>query len=259
MLELNKIHLGDCRDLLKEIPNNYADCIFSDVPYRCSRGGCSTTSQFGSKKKWANDEKKLNLYKSGKIFEHNDILPKEYLYEMYRVLKDKGHIYIMTNSLHLSTIEMEMQKAGFIINNILVMRKNNCVTNQWYMKDCEFTIFARKGNAKPLNNCGIKSVVDVIMPKGNEKIHETQKPVDYIRLLIENSTQKGDIVLDPFSGSASTAIACIESKRNFICIDIDEENVIKSKKRIKTHSEQISIFDFDVKKDTTEQQSLFLM
>ena len=256
MLELNKIHLGDCRDLLKEIPNNYVDCIFSDVPYLCSKGGCSTTSTFGSKNKWANDKEKLELYKSGKIFKHNDIAPKEYLYEMYRVLKERGHIYIMTNSLHLSSIEIEMKNAGFIINNILVMRKNNCVTNQWYMKDCEFTIFGRKGMAKPLNDCGIKSVIDVVMPNGKEKIHETQKPVFYSKTLIENSTQTGEIVLDPFSGSGSTAIACIESKRNFICIDIDEENIMKSKQWIKSYYEQPSIFNICEPQETEEQLTL---
>ena len=120
------------------------------------------------------------------------------------------------------------------------MRKNNCVTNQWYMKDIEFTIFFRKGGAKPLNDCGIKSCLDVIMPQ--DKIHETQKPVSYVQVLIENSTQVGDLILDPFSGSGTTAIACLRLKRRFICIEKDPEYWKASCNRLEDEQRQGVLF-----------------
>ena len=243
MLELNKIYNMGCMKMLPQIPDNFVDCIWTDIPYLCSQGGASESSKFGSKNKNFYDPEKLELYKKGKLFKHNDIAPSVYMGELYRVLKEKGHIYLMTNSLHLSDVEIEMRKVGFIINNILVMRKNTCVTNQWYMKDCEFTIFARKGNAKPLNNCSLKTVMDVIMPNQREKIQEAQKPVDYIYTLIENSTELGDIVLDPFMGSGSTAIACIKAKRNYIGFEIDTDNYDLATDRINTVQAQSTIFD----------------
>lgn len=223
MIDINKIYNADCLELMKQIPDNSIDCIFSDVPYKVSQGGCSTSSKYGSKNKWSNNPDKLNLYKKGMIFDENDITPDEYLPDMFRVLKDMSHIYIMCNSSNLLNIGTSMEKNGFKINNILVMRKNNCVTNQWYMKDIEFTIFARKGMAKPLNDMGLKSCIDVVMPNSSNKIHDTEKPLPYVKALIKNSTKEGDVVLDPFSGSAVVAVACIQSNRNYICIEKDKK------------------------------------
>ena len=126
------------------------------------------------------------------------------------------------------------------MNNILVMKKNNCVTNQWYMKDVEFTIFFRKGKAKPLNDCGIKSCLEVIMPQ--EKIHETQNPISYVQTLIGNSTQENDLVLDCFSGSGTTAIACHNLKRRFICIEKDFDYWKASCKRLEDQQRQGVLF-----------------
>jgi site-specific DNA-methyltransferase (adenine-specific) len=239
---LNQIILGDCLDTLKQIYQNSIDCIFSDVPYIISSGGHPLSSGFGGTKRIRKigDEKISRLHKQGKIFNHNDISETEYLPLLFNVLKEQGHIYLMTNHLHLASIVKEMEKVGFKINNILVMRKNNCVTNQWYMKDIEFTIFARKGSAKPIKNMGIKSCIDVIMPE--DKIHDTQKPLDYVKLLINNSSKKGDIILDPFSGSGTTAIACYDLGLDFICIEKDIEYHRLSVERLETHKKQLKLF-----------------
>lgn len=120
---INKIVNADCLDILKQLPDKYVDCLFSDIPYKISQGGCSTTSTFGSKNKLANNPEKLELYKKGKIFKENDIDPKEYLPEIYRVLKEKAHGYIMVNSSNLKDTIQKIEDVGFIVNNILVMKK----------------------------------------------------------------------------------------------------------------------------------------
>lgn len=228
---INQIINCDCLAGIKLIPDKSVDCVFSDVPYLCSTGGVSTITGFGGKNKWRNDPKKLELLKNGKIFEHNDILPKQYIPDLFRVLKDSGHIYIMTNSLHLSEIEIEMKNAGFKINNILVMIKNNAITNQFYMKNCEFTIFARKGEVKPINNFSIKTALEVDMP--SNKFHETEKPVGYVSTLIENSSNEGDLILDPFMGSWTTARACKDLGRNFIGFEISEKYCAIGEERLR--------------------------
>lgn len=229
---LNKITLGDSLELLKEIPDNFIACIFTDVPYTINGG-----------KGWDGlDEEKNKRIAENKIFEHNDINPTEYLPDLYRVLEDTGHIYLMTNSLHLAEIQKLMEEVGFIINNILVMVKNNSVANQHYMKNCEFTIFARKGGSKGLNDFGIKSAISVIMPNGENKIHETEKPKDYIKKLVGNSTKKGDICLDPFTGSGSTANACVDLGINFISFEIDENKQKTAQDRIDQAFGNVGLF-----------------
>ncbi|MCK5537589.1 MAG: site-specific DNA-methyltransferase [Bacteroidales bacterium] len=220
----NKIHLADMKDFIKEVADNSIACIFTDVPYKLTAGGVTTgtkSSGMRCKLKWG-DKDKLEGRKSGKLFIYNDIEPKEYIPSLYRVLEDTGHIYLMTNNLHLATIQLEMEKAGFIINNILVMVKNNSVTNQHYMKNCEFTIFARKGGSKGLNDFGLKSAMTVEMPRGENKIHDTEKPFSYVKKLIRNSTKKGDTVADFFAGSGNVANACIDLGLDYICCEIDE-------------------------------------
>lgn len=208
---LNKIHHADMRDLIKQVPDNSIACIFTDVPYLLTTGGCA--GDFG----WNKHNKKIN---DGTVFSHNDIKPEEYLPDLYRVLEDTGHIYLMTNSLHLADIQKKMEEVGFTINNILVMIKNNAVTNQHYMKNCEFTIFARKGRSKGLNDFGLKSAVYVEMPKGENKIHDTEKPLNYVKSLIRNSTKPGDTVADFFAGSGNVANACVDLGLDFICCEI---------------------------------------
>ncbi len=221
---LNKIHNADMRELIKDVDENSIACIFTDVPYAITQGGCNGT--FG----W---NKHTNGYvKDGKIFKHNDISPEEYLPELYRVLEDTGHIYVMVNSSHLASMQIAMERAGFTINNILVMIKNNTVTNQHYMKNCEFTIFARKGGSKGLSDFGINSAIYVDMPKGEAKIHDTQKPLEYVKRLIKNSTKEGDIVADFFSGSGVVSNACIDLGLGYICCEIDSDFHARSLERI---------------------------
>lgn len=242
---LNKIHHADMRELIKDVQDSSISCIFTDIPYEISQGGVNTkTKGHGMKNKWAGlDTEKLELMKSGKIFNHNDIKPEEYLSELYRVLDDTGHIYLMTNSIHLADVQKKMEEVGFTINNILVMIKNNSVTNQHYMKNCEFTIFARKGGSKGLNDFGINSAIYVDMPRGTNKIHDTEKPLEYVQRLISNSTKKGDIVADFFSGSGNVANACVNLGLDFICCEIDDKFHKLSTERLEKARGNFGLFE----------------
>lgn len=222
---MNKIINMDCIEYMNTLPNNYFDCIFSDVPYLISKGG---STKIKGSMSWNYKKEKAN----GKIFEYNEITEKEYLPHLYRILNDRGHIYIMCNNIHLANIQKEMEKVGFIINNILVMVKSNAVVNKHYMKNCEFTIFARKGKSKGLKDYGIKTAINVNIIKEN-KIHPTQKPLEYVKTLINNSTKKGDKVFDPFLGSGTTSIACELLNIDFYGTEIDKKYYKLSRKRLR--------------------------
>ena len=124
------------------------------------------------------------------------------------------------------------REAGFGLHNILVWKKNNVTCNKWYMKNCEFTLFLRKGKAKFINECGSKQVSDFDNIIGN-KLHPTQKPVSLLEHLITLTTIEGQVVLDPFMGSGSTGIACKNLNRVFIGFEANDQYFDVASKRLR--------------------------
>ena len=80
--------------------------------------------------------------------------------------------------------------------------------------------------------CGTKNILRIPNIIGT-KTHPTEKPVELMKILIENSSNKDDIVLDCFMGAGSTGIACIETNRNFLGIEIDKKYYDIAMERIK--------------------------
>ena len=102
------------------------------------------------------------------------------------------------------------------------------------MKNIEFILMFRKGRAKYINNMGSFALINIKGIKGN-KIHPSEKPIELMEHLILNSSNKGDIVLDCFMGSGSTGIACLNTNRKFIGIELDDNYFEIAKKRIEEH------------------------
>ena len=212
MIDYDYVEQGDCLELMKDIPDGSIDLIVTDPPYRVtSRGSSGGTGGI------LKDE--LNM--KGKVFVHNNIDISDWITEMYRVLKESSHCYIMTNNVNLYNYLTEIQKTEFKIFKVLIWKKNNCITNQYYMDSHEYIIFCRKGKAKKINNCGTKSVLEVDNPKN--KCHPTEKPIDLMQTFILNSSNEGDIVLDPFMGSGSTCVAAVNTNRHYIGFELDEK------------------------------------
>lgn len=212
MLELNKIYLWDCLEIMKEIPDGSVDVIITDPPYRVISGWKP------NKLKWAPSW--ILSKNDWKIFEHNDIDVNKYARDFFRVLKDSSHCYVMCNMLNLNKFIVEFESAGFYIHNLLVWEKNNATPNKWYMKNCEYILFMKKGKSKFINDCGSKQVHKFTNTKN--KLHPTQKPVELMELYITNSSNEWDTILDPFAGSWTTWIACQNTNRNYIMIEKDE-------------------------------------
>ena len=203
---------GNSIELLKELETNSIDLIVTDPPYKVtSRGSFGGTGGILKLK---------NSMNGNGGFEHNNIKFYEWLPLCYNALKDGGHFYVMTNNKCLSEMLIELEKAKFKIFKTLIWAKDNCITNMYYMDSHEYIIFAYKGKAKKINNCGTKSVLNFKNPKN--KTHPCEKPIDLMKILIENSSKENDIVLDPFMGSGSTGVACLKSNRKFVGFEIDE-------------------------------------
>jgi site-specific DNA-methyltransferase (adenine-specific) len=203
---------GNAVEILKTIQSETIDLIVTDPPYKIITGGDSNGKNSTRPKGILSGNRKLMKF-----------IPKfsEWLPECYRVLKNGTHAYFMINSTNLTEMLVEVEKAGFKIHNILIWKKNNCTPSQFYMKNCEYIIFCRKGKAKYINNIGgSKTVHDFNNIIGN-KVHPTEKPVELMSVYVENSSNENDIVLDPFMGAGSTGVACLKLNRKFIGIEIE--------------------------------------
>ena len=179
-------------------------------------------------------QKDINM--KGKVFNHNDITIKDYASEIYRILKDGSHCYIMTNNKNLQDMLNTLTSVGFSFIKCLIWDKGNKIMGQFYMSQFEYIIFLRKGRGVKINSCGTSDLLSIPNKKTKDEngnnIHDTEKPVDLMKILIENSSQVGDTVLDPFMGSGSTGVACKELGRNFIGVELDKQYFDIATKRI---------------------------
>ena len=230
---------GDCLELMKDIPDKSIDLVVTDCPYKIVQGGC-TTGAYGNKKgcgkcsaKWETKGQLYNLdnLKSGKLFDNNEIEFKDWLPDLYRILKDGTHCYIMINARNLKELQQEAENVGFKYQNILVWKKNNATPNRYYLNNCEFILMLRKDKARNINNMGTKNILEIPNIIGKKK-HPTEKPVELMKILIENSSNEGDIVIDPFMGVGATGVACKELNRNFIGIELDKNYFNIARERI---------------------------
>lgn len=192
-------------------------------------------------------QKKINM--QGQVFKHNNIDCSEYAPEFYRILKDGSHCYIMTNHINLihmlnafTDLRTEEEKNsgikpyGFHFIKSLIWDKKNKIMGQYYMSQFEYILFFRKGRGIKINNCGTSDILSVPNKKlkGNDgkNLHDTEKPVELMKILIGNSSQQNGIVLDPFMGIGSAGIACKELDRQFIGIEIDQQYYNIAQERI---------------------------
>ena len=117
---------------------------------------------------------------------------------------------------------------------------------QFYMSQFEYILFFRKGRGVKINNCGTSDILSIpnikTKDENGDNIHDTEKPVDLMRILIDNSSKEGDTVLDPFMGSGSAGIACKKLNRNFIGIELDENYFNIAKDRIENHIHKKELF-----------------
>ena len=212
---------GDCLDLMARMEEGCIDLLVTDPPYKTISGGDSGNRPKGM------------LSGNRKLFKHqSDIEIGDWMPLVFRVLKEESHAYIFTNSLNLKEMLDESEKAGFQLHNILVWEKNNCTPSQFYMKNCEYVLFLRKGKAKWINNIGASKTVHQFNNILGKKTHPCEKPVDLLKFYIENSSKEDDIVLDPFMGTGSCGEACVQTGRRFLGIEKDETYFNLAKERL---------------------------
>lgn len=226
-MRLNFIDNMDCLEGLAAVPDNSVDVVITDPPYFLSMGhaGCNTN---------AKDSDALN---SNRTF--NDLaictpFYKQLFQEYRRVLKDDGSFYFFTDwrgyAYYFPLINAELP-----VRNMVVWDKKSG-PGSFYSFTHELVIFGTyKGKTKKgvgTNIWRMAAFNSGARKTNGEKVHPTQKPVELIVKMIEDSTEPGAVVLDTFMGSGTTAVACIRTGRNYVGFELDEKYHAIAQQRI---------------------------
>jgi site-specific DNA-methyltransferase (adenine-specific) len=235
-----QLYNGDCLEVMKGIPDKSVDMILCDLPYQRTQN------------KW------------------DVIIPFDKLWEQYnRVIKDNGCIALFADGMFMADLMTSNKKmwkynlvwdkvltSGFLNANRMPLRSHEeiCI---FYKKQPTYnpqkTVGAQnhsKGSPKECvnNNYGKfgfvdnkdslgdmkhpTSIIRVSKPHPSVGVHPTQKPTELLRWLIETYTNPNDLILDNCMGSGSTGVACVETNRGFIGIELNTEYFNVAKERI---------------------------
>lgn len=202
-LKENEIYLGDCLELMKHIPDKSIDCVITDPPY-----GLDKSSMQGAGKL-----KSRILNTSDTSW---DVAPtKEYFDEIFRI--SKNQVIWGGNYFYLPPTR-----------GIVVWDKQQPFKN---FSQCEYCWTSYDTTAKLYKS-----------DKSFDKVHPTQKPLDLIKFCVDVFTNENDLILDPFLGSGTTAIAAYDLKRRYIGIEKEQKYFDIAKKRIEEFKAQLRMF-----------------
>lgn len=210
------LYNNNCIEILNTL-HSQVDLIITDPPYRLtSRGNCGTMGGLCKNKETL----------AGKIFDNNDIEVSEYAQLFYDVLKDNCHCYVMCNNKNLIEFLNEFTKAGFHFVKSLIWDKQNKICSHYYMYCFEYILMFTKGE-RSINYPSTPDILSIPVKKlknaDGSNMHDCEKPIELMEILIKNSSNEGDTVLDPFMGIGAVGCACKLLNREFIGIEIDEK------------------------------------
>ncbi|MEK6582625.1 MAG: site-specific DNA-methyltransferase [Nitrospirota bacterium] len=233
---------GDCVEILNKVGENRVDMIFADPPYFLSNGGitCHAGKMVSvNKGKWD----------KSKGAKENHEFTKKWLEACQKVLKPNGTIWVSGTTHIIYAVGFAMQELGYKILNDIIWYKRNAPPNlscRYFTHSTEIVLWAAKNEKskhyfdyklmkKTNNDKQMRNVWEMSAPQAEEKKfgkHPTQKPVELLKRIIQASTKKDDLVLDPFCGSSTTGVAAVLLNRKYVGIDLEEEYLDVSRKRL---------------------------
>jgi len=221
MLGFNEIYNMDCLEGMKRMADESINLIVTDPPYLMNYRSNRRVKQ-----------EKFDYIKNDTLDTRE--LIQTYLKECYRVLKNNTAIYVFCSWHNIDFFKQEIEKY-FKLKNLIVWNKNNHGSGDLkgsYAPKHELILFAHKGRSL-LREKRIPDVIDYSKISSVRLSHPTEKPVGLLQIFIKNSSDTGDIVLDGFIGTGATAIACINTGRQYIGFELEENYCKIAEDRIK--------------------------
>lgn len=204
---INKIICGDCLELIKSVPDKKIDCIITDPPYGLNKNGIK-------------NDKDLSLF--------YNILP-----DCYRVLKDGSFFATFFSTKYLPDL-FKNNPFAYFWQFVLYCPEGNVHSPIGFTKYMSCFVF-KKGDPKL-----IKRKTDIFKDTPGKMVepdegfieHPTPKPKHFIKEIMDMITLEDNLILDPFIGSGSTAVACKQLKRRFIGFEVKKDYCLLANERV---------------------------
>lgn len=269
-----QLYHGDCLDIMPTLPAQSVDMVFADPPFNVGIA-------YGGK---AGNDRRTDYYE----------WCEAWIGECFRVLKPTGTIYLMTITRHLESLYPMMKTRGVFINQVNWRNVSSVGSNRYFRNDYQpilvygktadykFSPYAQtkpigermvywgKRNTEPKGQLldywndippvsgGSAPSYEAILKAGSgSKAHPAQMPIRLAARCILFSTDRGDVILDPFAGSGSTGVACIQERRNFIGIEKDAGYFAIASERIANTQPPLPLFEQEPPATPITQSGLF--
>lgn len=240
----NNVYLGDCYQLIKDIPDKSVDLVICDPPYLMESGGN------GKKEMALRFHKRYTELKELKLDVGMDM---SFLAELERVCK-YIYIYIWCNKNLLFDLITYYHQRNDINMDIITWGKTNPMplSNNHFLNDTEYCLCIHEKGVGWNKNAGARVkrkcyMTSVNMEDKNQYLHPNCKPIDILSNFILNSSNENDIILDPFCGSGSTLIAAKRNNRRYIGFELNPKWYKVTKDRLQGINQkgEMNLFDID--------------
>ena len=221
---------GDCLDVLPTLAAGSIDAVVTDPPYGIGYASSRTTRPDGTPRR------KAASFGSDKF-------DPRWLYDLARLTTPDSMLYCFTRWDMIDRWRIEIEAAGFKVKQRLIWDKRHWKMGdlRYYGSQIEDVLFCVKGTPAmqwPKRSGNLfSSSSSAYLPEGQYN-HPTQKPEVILRQFVKDSTRPGALVLDPFCGSGTTGVACVQTGRRFIGIEIDPGYADIARARIAKAAEQ---------------------
>ena len=249
MLEINKIHHGNCLELMQKITEKSIDMILCDLPYGYT--ACQWDSIIPLDKLWIQYERIIKdngaiVLTSSQPFTSMLVTsnPKLFRYELIW-LKTRPSNVFNANKMFMKWHENVLIFYKKLPTYNPQMRNGHSYKKVHYLQQREKGIYGKTGEKDKhiSKNNGLlhpKTVIEISNPN-HKSLHPTQKPLELFEYLIKTYSNKDDLILDNCIGSGTTAEACLKTNRKFIGIELEEKYVAISNTRIKKYLTQTKL------------------
>ena len=214
-----KLMRGDCLEILKSIPENSVDMVLTDPPYGIDFQSCWKKDKSTWMPKILNDKKPF----------------VQFIPFLKRIINPSGCVMVFTRWDVQQEFIDEMKRSGLYVRNVLIWDKvihGMGDLKRSYGSRYESIIFASE-NFFRFNEKRPQDIITERRVMPNNLLHPNEKPVKLLETLISSCAKVGGTVLDPFMGSGTTGVACINTGRNFIGIELDESYYKIAERRIR--------------------------
>jgi len=246
------LYCADCLEILSLIPDESTDLILTDPPYMISQEGKEIIRTYKYYKWKGKRNIKLDFGKWDRYWQNEKdyfIWVEQWFKELVRVAKRKVWFYIFFDKQKIGIFDLYLApKYNLKSRTVYVWIKSNPTPSfrkvNW-ISGTEFIWVGSKGEGKLKNFLEQKYMANYMITSNasayKDTNHLTEKPIKLIKHLIEVNTYKNEIVLDPFLGSGTTAVACERLNRRWVGIEIDKTFCEVAKKRISKEIRQLKL------------------